>query len=177
MSCADCPYDCLALVPGLWDLPCKDAGVTPLTLANLALLPRWPSRSSSVSLAFSDSDSASSASSVPSPVRAPAKLAPPKLAPSKPAPRKTKPAPPMADIEDVVPSKRRLLNPKLYKTEMCRTYSKNKRCPYGQRCQFAHGANELKDVMRAPNYRTKQCVNWARSLSCPYGDRCCFRHE
>ena len=30
-----------------------------------------------------------------------------------------------------------------YKTEMCKNFSENGYCHYGDKCQFAHGAHEL----------------------------------
>ncbi|OBA22579.1 hypothetical protein METBIDRAFT_161636 [Metschnikowia bicuspidata var. bicuspidata NRRL YB-4993] len=66
--------------------------------------------------------------------------------------------------------------PQLYKTELCGSFMKLGTCPYGGKCQFAHGENELKSVERPSNWRSKQCANWARSGSCRYGKRCCFKH-
>lgn len=71
------------------------------------------------------------------------------------------------------------VNPELYKTELCATFMKSlgKNCPYGNKCQFAHGRLELVAVKRSNNYRSKPCVNWAKNNGyCPYGNRCCFKH-
>lgn len=38
------------------------------------------------------------------------------------------------------------VNTKLYKTNLCRTFSKTGDCPYGAKCQFAHGEAELRPV-------------------------------
>ena len=69
------------------------------------------------------------------------------------------------------------VNTNLYKTEMCASYSNTGSCPYGSKCQFAHGQNELKPVERPPNWRSKPCINWIKNRSCRYGQRCCFRHD
>lgn len=69
------------------------------------------------------------------------------------------------------------LNTQLYKTELCASYIKLGACLYGQKCQFAHGKEELKEVDRPSNWRSKPCVNWTQFGSCRYGKRCCFKHE
>lgn len=73
--------------------------------------------------------------------------------------------------------KPQLVNTQLYKTELCASFIKVGVCPYGNKCQFAHGHNELKVVERPPKWRSKPCVNWTKYGSCRYGNRCCFKHE
>lgn len=68
------------------------------------------------------------------------------------------------------------INPELYKTELCQQYSSKGSCPYGSKCQFAHGENELKSPKRPSNWKTKPCINWSKFGNCRYGKRCCFRH-
>lgn len=68
------------------------------------------------------------------------------------------------------------LNTQLYKTELCASFMKLGTCPYGGKCQFAHGEAELKSIDRPLNWRSKPCANWARTGSCRYGKRCCFKH-
>ncbi|CCE88503.1 Piso0_002013 [Millerozyma farinosa CBS 7064] len=68
------------------------------------------------------------------------------------------------------------LNTQLYKTELCASYVKTGVCPYGSKCQFAHGESELKHVDRPPNWRSKPCANWSKFGTCRYGSRCCFKH-
>lgn len=68
------------------------------------------------------------------------------------------------------------LNTQLYKTELCMSFMKTNVCPYGNKCQFAHGEAELKRVERPSNWRSKPCANWTRYGSCRYGKRCCFKH-
>lgn len=64
----------------------------------------------------------------------------------------------------------------LYKTEMCVQFQRNGYCPYGSKCQFAHGEQELKRIKRCDNWKTKPCINWMRTGTCRYGKRCCFKH-
>lgn len=68
------------------------------------------------------------------------------------------------------------LNKELYKTELCESFTTKGHCKYGNKCQFAHGLNELKLKPRSNNFRTKPCINWTKLGYCPYGKRCCFKH-
>lgn len=68
------------------------------------------------------------------------------------------------------------INSELYKTEMCSSFQKTGSCSYGEKCQFAHGEHELKNVDRPPKWRSKLCQNWLRTGTCAYNDRCCFKH-
>lgn len=78
-------------------------------------------------------------------------------------------------VEKVVPVAGPV-NTQLYKTERCASFMKMGVCPYGNKCQFAHGENELKIVSRPPKWRLKPCVNWGKFGNCRYGNRCCFKH-
>jgi hypothetical protein len=62
-----------------------------------------------------------------------------------------------------------------YKTEMCRTVTRNKTCTYAQKCRFAHTEDELRPVERPKYYKTKRCKNFDQGY-CPYGSRCKFDH-
>ncbi|KAL0950810.1 hypothetical protein HGRIS_007574 [Hohenbuehelia grisea] len=64
----------------------------------------------------------------------------------------------------------------LYKTELCRSWEEKGSCRYGNKCQFAHGEDELRNVARHPKYKTEICRTFWVSGSCPYGKRCCFIH-
>jgi len=64
-----------------------------------------------------------------------------------------------------------------YKTELCRTYEENGTCRYGDKCQFAHGAAELRTVVRHPKYKTDLCRTFHTIGFCPYGSRCHFIHS
>jgi butyrate response factor 1 len=64
----------------------------------------------------------------------------------------------------------------LYKTELCRSYEETGTCRYGAKCQFAHGKDELRPVLRHPKYKTEICRTFHNSGTCPYGKRCRFIH-
>ena len=84
-----------------------------------------------------------------------------------------------------------------YKTELCRPFTETGKCKYGDKCQFSHGTNELRILMRHPKYKTEYCRTFHTSkifsLSfssswhiqsfhflagyCPYGPRCHFIHD
>lgn len=68
------------------------------------------------------------------------------------------------------------LNRQLFKTELCQTFATIGECKYSNKCQFAHGLQELKSKQRSTNFRTKPCNNWAKFGDCRYGKRCCFKH-
>jgi len=64
----------------------------------------------------------------------------------------------------------------LFKTEMCRSWTKFGLCPYGESCRFAHGMRELR-MRPKPHwkYKTEMCKKFLRGF-CPYGSRCNFLH-
>ena len=64
----------------------------------------------------------------------------------------------------------------LYKTELCRSFEETGTCRYGTKCQFAHGKDELRPVLRHPKYKTEICRTFHNSGTCPYGKRCRFIH-
>ena len=64
-----------------------------------------------------------------------------------------------------------------YKTELCKTYSETKKCPYGFKCRFAHGKEELLSKIINSNYKKKDCKTFSENGFCPYGSRCSFRHD
>merc|ERR1711981_1370036 len=53
-----------------------------------------------------------------------------------------------------------LANPR-FKTEICRNFKERNKCVYGDRCQFAHGRRELREVVQ----NSKQ--NYAKNIGCP----------
>ncbi|CAO1616051.1 unnamed protein product [Sympodiomycopsis kandeliae] len=65
----------------------------------------------------------------------------------------------------------------LYKTELCRGHEEKGFCDYGAKCQYAHGAHELRSITRHPKWKTVLCRTYWRYGSCPYAKRCCFIHE
>jgi butyrate response factor 1 len=64
----------------------------------------------------------------------------------------------------------------LYKTELCRNWEETNHCRYGMKCQYAHGAADLRELDRHPKYKTQKCRTFHQTGSCPYGARCTFRH-
>ena len=64
-----------------------------------------------------------------------------------------------------------------YKTELCKTYSKTKECPYGLKCRFAHGKDELFSKNKGNNYKKKECKSFSEFGFCTYGSRCSFKHD
>ncbi|KAG8384111.1 hypothetical protein BUALT_Bualt04G0084000 [Buddleja alternifolia] len=68
-------------------------------------------------------------------------------------------------------------NQGMSKTELCNKWQETGACPYGENCQFAHGINELRPVIRHPRYKTEVCRMVLSGDTCPYGHRCHFRHS
>ncbi len=64
-----------------------------------------------------------------------------------------------------------------YKTELCKKFLETGRCPYGSKCRFAHGQEELKTNPINTNYKKKPCKSYMETGFCPFGFRCSFRHE
>ncbi|XP_074662727.1 uncharacterized protein LOC141915186 [Tubulanus polymorphus] len=69
------------------------------------------------------------------------------------------------------------INSSRYKTELCRPFEENGHCKYGDKCQFAHGAHELRSLARHPKYKTELCRTFHTVGFCPYGPRCHFIHN
>jgi butyrate response factor 1 len=65
----------------------------------------------------------------------------------------------------------------LYKTELCRSWTETGACRYGNKCQFAHGKDEVRQIMRHPKYKTEICKTFHTQGTCPYGTRCRFIHN
>ncbi|XP_061537532.1 LOW QUALITY PROTEIN: mRNA decay activator protein ZFP36L1-like [Phycodurus eques] len=92
--------------------------------------------------------------------------APPSARPRPPpGPHVAEPAPPSPRISA------------RYKTELCRTFEESGACKYGAKCQFAHGADELRGLSRHPKYKTEPCRTFHTVGFCPYGARCHFVHN
>ncbi|XP_029931430.1 cysteine three histidine 1 [Myripristis murdjan] len=64
-----------------------------------------------------------------------------------------------------------------YKTELCTSYAATGFCKYAERCQFAHGLQELHVPSRHPKYKTELCRSYHTVGYCPYGLRCLFVHS
>ena len=69
------------------------------------------------------------------------------------------------------------INSSRYKTELCRPFEENGYCKYGDKCQFAHGSQELRSLNRHPKYKTELCRTYHTIGFCPYGPRCHFIHN
>ncbi|CAH2065741.1 unnamed protein product [Thlaspi arvense] len=65
----------------------------------------------------------------------------------------------------------------MMKTELCNKWQQTGDCHYGDNCQFAHGIEELRPVIRHPRYKTEVCRMIVTGATCPYGHRCHFRHS
>lgn len=63
-----------------------------------------------------------------------------------------------------------------YKTELCKSYTETGICRYGTKCQFAHGKEEVRPILRHPKYKTETCKTFHSTGTCPYGIRCRFIH-
>ena len=70
-----------------------------------------------------------------------------------------------------------IANSSRYKTELCRPFEENGICKYGDKCQFAHGLHELRQLTRHPKYKTELCRTFHTIGFCPYGPRCHFIHN
>ncbi|KAG5673967.1 hypothetical protein PVAND_003963 [Polypedilum vanderplanki] len=68
-------------------------------------------------------------------------------------------------------------NTSRYKTELCRPFEEAGECKYGDKCQFAHGFHELRNLQRHPKYKTELCRTFHSVGFCPYGARCHFIHS
>jgi hypothetical protein len=82
-----------------------------------------------------------------------------------------------------------------YKTVLCKHFGQNGTCSYGDKCQFAHGFQELKSTVNVgginqmssdptkpkvaanpSNFKIVKCKNWETTGSCKYGSVCTFAH-
>lgn len=60
---------------------------------------------------------------------------------------------------------------------MCRPFQEYGYCKYGDKCQFAHGTQDLRSLPRHPKYKTELCRTFHSTGYCPYGPRCHFIHN
>jgi len=70
-----------------------------------------------------------------------------------------------------------LVKQNLYKTELCQSWMETGACRYGPKCQYAHGKDEVRSVIRHPKYKTEVCKTFSNTGQCPYGKRCRFIHQ
>jgi hypothetical protein len=81
---------------------------------------------------------------------------------------------------------------------LCKKFSSGQVCPYGDKCQFAHGTQELRQFTgqgiaqnmlglgnpnsmnkaqnNLINYKIVKCKNWEKDHTCKYGAHCSFAH-
>jgi len=65
-----------------------------------------------------------------------------------------------------------------YKSELCKNYEILGYCPYGDKCDYAHGIKELRGINNInQNFRIKKCKSFFLNGFCPYGNRCQFSHK
>jgi len=64
-----------------------------------------------------------------------------------------------------------------YKTEICKKFQSTGKCPYDDKCRFAHGEQELIMKPKGKNYKKIPCKSFFEKGYCPYGSRCNFRHN
>ena len=63
-----------------------------------------------------------------------------------------------------------------FKTEMCRNFAQTGVCRYGDKCQFAHGLQDLRARRLPSQYKTRICRTFSQTGGCPYGTKCRFIH-
>lgn len=83
-----------------------------------------------------------------------------------------------------------ILNSK-FKTSLCKLFEATGSCNFGNKCSFAHGAQQLRkfddplpkqaaadksDKVPYSNYKTIKCCYFYRDGVCPFGIRCSFAH-
>ncbi|XP_050373891.1 zinc finger CCCH domain-containing protein 15 [Argentina anserina] len=78
--------------------------------------------------------------------------------------------------KEEVPLELEVFNQGMLKTELCNKWQESGDCPYKDHCQYAHGVEELRPVIRHPRYKTEVCRMVLAGDVCPYGHRCHFRH-
>lgn len=77
----------------------------------------------------------------------------------------------------VCPGKKQLAHMSKAKSSLCRNFTSKGFCPYGRKCQFAHGVQELRCNLGENAYKTKPCHAFSKKAYCQYGDRCNFLHS
>jgi hypothetical protein len=64
------------------------------------------------------------------------------------------------------------------KSSLCKNFTQTGLCPYGDKCQFAHGTHELRcNAELNVSYKTKYCNSFLNKKCCVYGFRCNFIHK
>lgn len=86
------------------------------------------------------------------------------------------PSPALSTASEDKPIEDELAVQNRYKTELCKSFNETGNCRYGTKCQFAHGKEEVRSVLRHPKYKTETCKTFHTTGTCPYGIRCRFIH-
>ena len=81
----------------------------------------------------------------------------------------------MASRSNIVPRRKMGEDHPNFKVELCRKFNIFGSCPYGSRCQFAHGVTELRQEKKHRNRKTVLCKSFQEGC-CSYGVRCSFIH-
>ena len=68
-------------------------------------------------------------------------------------------------------------NTSRYKTEMCQRFTETGECRFMDKCQFAHGIEQLRQVSKHPKFKTIPCKTFHQTGICSYGTRCNFLHN
>lgn len=64
------------------------------------------------------------------------------------------------------------------KSSLCKNFMEKGFCPYANKCQFAHGPQELRiNMEHNRSYKTKGCHAFTKKGHCCYGSRCNFIHQ
>ena len=75
-------------------------------------------------------------------------------------------------LSDALPPSPKNIIPKnsKIKSSLCKNYMEEGVCLYGEKCQFAHGTEELKcNSENQTCYKTKPCYSFSRKGYCSYG--------
>ncbi|KAJ1481527.1 hypothetical protein T484DRAFT_1577591, partial [Baffinella frigidus] len=63
-----------------------------------------------------------------------------------------------------------------YKTRVCAYFQTTGACHFGERCNFAHGSEDLRTVAEPDVFKTRLCSTFLEKGSCWYGAACSFAH-
>ena len=65
----------------------------------------------------------------------------------------------------------------LYKVKLCKNFMKDGSCHYGDKCNFAHGHQELRLIDdRNYTYKTRLCKYFEKDGYCSFGEKCIYAH-
>ena len=65
-----------------------------------------------------------------------------------------------------------------YRTELCKNFELTGTCKYGNKCDYAHGLQDLRKTnQNNHSFKVKKCKSFFSNGYCPYGLRCQFSHS